>query len=389
MLNFEFENKTKVIFGRGTEQQVGALTSQYGKKVLLHYGGGSVKKYGLYDIVVNQLKELDLHIVELGDVKPNPRLTLVRQGIELCKEEKIDFILAVGGGSVIDSAKAIAVGVFHDGDVWDFYSKKAKPKKTLPVGVVLTLPAAGSETSSSSVITNEEGWFKRGLNDNLIRPVFCIMNPELTFTLPEYQTACGAADMLAHVMERYFSNTKHVDLTDRLCEATMKTILLQSPKLIDNPEDYDARAEIMWAGTLAHNNLLDTGRVGDWASHGIEHELSGIYDIAHGAGLSIIFPAWMKYVYKTNVEKFAQFASRVFNIDYNFENPEETALKGIEALENFFLQLKLPIRLADANIGSDRIAEMANKVTNNGKHTRGNIVKLSTADIEEILKLAL
>lgn len=387
MLNFEFQNKTKVIFGRGTEEQVGSLTSQYGKKVLLHYGEGSIIKSGLYNKVINCLKALDIDIIELGNVQPNPRVSLVRQGIKLCRNENIDFILAVGGGSVIDSAKAIAMGVFYEGDVWDFFSKRVQLSKAIPVGVVLTIPAAGSETSKNTVITNEEGWYKIGFGHQLLRPVFCILNPELTYTLPAYQTACGAADMLAHVMERYFSNTKNVDLTDRLCEATMKTIILQSPRLLVEPDNYDARAEIMWAGTIAHNDLLGTGRETDWASHGIEHELSGIYDIAHGAGLSIIFPAWMKYVYKTNVEKFAQFATRVFNVDYNFDNPDETALKGIEALENYFKTMKLPIRLSEVNIGNDRFNEMANKVTNNGQNTRGSFVRLTTSDIEKVLNI--
>jgi len=389
MLNFEYQNKTRIVFGKNTEEQVGTLTSRYSQKVLLHYGGGSIKKSGLYDKVITSLKQSNIDIVELGGVQPNPRVSLVREGIALCKKENIDFILAVGGGSVIDSAKAIGVGMFYDGDVWDYFAKKARPHKTLPVGVILTIPAAGSETSGSCVITNEDGAYKRGLAHELMRPVFCILNPELTYTLPDYQTACGAADMLAHVMERYFTNTSNVELTDRLCEATMKTIINQALKCIENPEDYNARAEMMWSGTIAHNDLLGTGRETDWASHGIEHELSGIYDIAHGAGLSVIFPAWMKYVYQTNIERFAQFASRVFNIDYNFENPEETALKGIESLESFFQSIKLPIRLNEINIGSEHFTEMANKVTNNDKNTRGFFVRLKTADIERIFQLAL
>jgi hypothetical protein len=278
-----------------------------------------------------------VEFIELGGVQPNPRLSLVKQGIELCRKHNIDFILAVGGGSVIDSAKAIAVGVPYEGDVWDFYSGKAVPEKALPVGVVLTIPAAGSEASKSSVITNEDGWYKRGLNVEIIRPKFAIMNPEITFTLPPYQTACGAADIMAHVMERYFTHQKDVDFTDRLCEATLKTIIKNVPIVLEEPENYQARAEIMWASTIAHNDLLSTGRIGDWASHAIEHELSGIYDVPHGAGLAVVFPAWMKYVYKEDVDRFVQFATRVWDVEMDFSNPERTALEGIYRLTQFGL----------------------------------------------------
>jgi len=288
--NFIFLNPTRIIFGKGTENLVGAETKKHADKVLLHYGGGSIKKIGLYDTVVKSLKEAGVEFTELAGVQPNPRLSLVRQGIEICRKEGIRFILAVGGGSAIDSAKAIAVGVPYDGDVWDFYIGKAKVKEALPVGVVLTIPAAGSEASPSSVITNEDGWYKRGLTTDRIFPRFSILNPELTYTLPNYQTACGAADIMAHIMERYFTNTKDVELTDRLCESTMKTLINNVPKALANPTDYAARAEIMWTATVAHNNLLGTGRDEDWASHDIEHEISGIYDIAHGAGLAIVFP---------------------------------------------------------------------------------------------------
>ena len=266
MNNFTFENKTEVIFGKGTEENVGKEVIRYTNKVLLHFGGGSIKKTGLYSSVTKSLKDNGVEIFELGGVKPNPRVSLVREGIEICRKEDIGFILAVGGGSVIDSAKAIGIGYHYSGDVWDIFEYKYKATEMLPIGVVLTLPAAGSETSSSCVVSNDENELKRPYGHPSMRPEFCILNPELTFTLPDYQTACGISDMLAHVMERYFVPTKNVALTDRLCEATMKTIINEAYNIIKNPEDYNARAEIMWCGTVAHNDILDTGRGGDWAS---------------------------------------------------------------------------------------------------------------------------
>jgi Iron-containing alcohol dehydrogenase. len=313
---------------------------------------------------------------------------LVNEGIKICRENNIDFILAVGGGSVIDTAKAIAVGVLYDGDVWDIFLGKAEIKRALPVGVILTLAATGSEASDSAVITNEDGWYKKGIHSDLIRPQFAIMNPELLYTLPAYQTAAGAADIMAHIMERYFTNVKNVDLTDRLCEATLKTVINNVPKLIEDPTDYDARAEVMWAGTIAHNGLLDTGRIGDWASHRIEHELSAIYDIAHGAGLAIIFPAWMKYVYKHDLDRFVQFAVKVWDVDLTYTDREAIALEGIKRLENFFRSIGLPVTLKDANIPYDKFAEMANKCTSNGTATVGQFVKLGKEDIINIYNIA-
>lgn len=386
MINFTFQCATKMIFGKDTENQVGEETIKYGKKVLLHYGGGNIKRSGLYDRVVNSLKEAGVEFIELSGVKPNPRLSLVREGIRLCRENNVEFILAVGGGSVIDSSKAISVGVPYEGDVWDFYTEKSVGREALPVGVVLTIPAAGSEASIGSVITNEDGWYKRAINYEIIRPRFAISNPELTYTLPKEQTANGAADIMAHIMERYFTNVTNVDLTDRLCEAALKTVIKNAPIAISEPENYDARAEIMWASTVAHNGLLDTGRIGDWASHNIEHELSGIYDVAHGAGLAVIFPAWMRYVYKTNIKRFVQFAVRVWNIDEDFENPERTALEGIAALKNFFKSIGLPVTLGELNIPDDRLEEMAQKATE--VSTVGEFVKLGKEDVLNIYKLA-
>lgn len=386
MRNFTFDNKTTIIFGLDTQKQVGREVKKYGRHVLLHYGGGSIKKTGLYDEVVKSLQDEGISFVELGGVQPNPRLSLVREGIKLAKEHNVDSILAVGGGSVIDSAKAIGIGVKYDGDVWDFYARRATVDASLPVGVVLTIPAAGSESSTGSVITNEDGWYKRSTNSIVMRPKFAIMNPVLTYTLPNYQTVCGVADMFAHVLERYFTNEKAVDFTDALCEATMKTIIKHAKVVVNDPTNYDSRAELMWAGTIAHNGLLGTGRSEDWASHGVEHELSAIYDIAHGAGLAIIFPAWMKYVYKHDLNRFVQFAHNVFNIDVDFQSLEKTALLGIEALKQFFQEIGLNTSLQAVNITKEHFKEMAQKATERAK--LGQFVPLDYEDVLNIFELA-
>lgn len=389
MRNFTFHSPTKIIFGKGTENQVGAETAKYSKRILLHYGGESAKRSGLYDRVIASLKEAGVEFVELGGVQPNPRLSLVNEGIRLVRQNQIDFLLAVGGGSVIDSAKAIAAGALYDGDVWDFYCGKAVIRQALPVATILTIPAAGSEMSPATVITNEDGWLKRGVNSSHLIPQFSILNPELALTLPKFQVACGAADIIAHLMERYFTNVQNVELTDRLIESTMKTVVHNVPLVLAQPDNYDAMAEVMWSGTVAHNNLLDTGRIGDWSSHEIEHEISAIYDIAHGAGLAIVFPAWMKYNYKHDVTRFAQFAARIWNVDMNYWNPEITALEGIARHEAFFKSIGLPTRLSDLNIGADRLEEMADKCTLGGTRTSGQFVKLNRDDVLAILKLAL
>lgn len=389
MENFTFQNPTKIIFGKGTENNVGVETCRYGKKILLHYGGGSIKETGLYERIVSSLKEAGVEFLELPGVKPNPRLSLVNEGIKICRENNIDFILAVGGGSVIDSAKAIAIGVPYSGDVWDFFIKKAVPEEALPVGTVLTIPAAGSEAGKGCVITNESGWYKRAVNSDLIYPKFSILNPELAFTIPKNQVVNGASDIMAHIMERYFTVVLNVELTDRLCEAVLKTVINNVPVVLRQPDNYDAWAEIMWAGTIAHNNLLSTGRTGDWASHDIEHELSGIYDVAHGAGLAVVLPAWMKYVYKHDTRRFSQYAVRVWNVDYSFWAPEKTALEGIARLEEFYKSIGLPTKLRDLNIPADRLDEMADKCTNSGELKIGNFVKLGKSDVLNILELAL
>jgi alcohol dehydrogenase YqhD (iron-dependent ADH family) len=388
MENFEFRNPTKIVFGRGAETKVGAEVAAYSRKVLLHFGGNSARASGLVDRVTASLEAAGVEWIELGGVKANPRLSLVHQGVRLCKEHGLGLVLAVGGGSVIDSAKAIAMGAVIDGEVWDFFLGKGGPQAALPVGTVLTIAAAGSEASTSSVITNEEGWLKRGVNSDLIYPRFSILNPELAFTLPDFQVACGATDVMSHLMERYFTNVPNVAFTDRLLEATMKTIIAVAPKVMQNRRDYDAWAEFMWASTIAHNNLLDTGRIGDWASHQIEHELSGMYDVAHGAGLAVIFPAWMKYVLKHDVNRFVQWAVRVWNVELDVFDPEATAREGIARMEAFFRSLGLTTTLAGLGVTDGRIGEMADKGTDGDTHTVGNFVRLDRADVAAVFRLA-
>ncbi|MGI5898873.1 MAG: iron-containing alcohol dehydrogenase [Christensenellales bacterium] len=391
MLNFEFCSPTKIVFGKGVEAKVGQMLKEYGAtKVLFHYGGGSIKKIGLYDTVVKSLNDAGIGFVELSGVQPNPRVSLVREGIALCRKEGVDFLLAVGGGSVIDSTKGIGVGLKYDGDVWDLYDGTAVAVDTVPVATILTLPAAGSEASNSSVLTNDENGMKRGCNVEINRPKFSLLNPEMCYTLPKHQIANGAADIMAHAMERYFTNTKHVELSDRMTEGLIKTVYNNAPKAIANPRDYEAQAALMWASTLAHNNVLGADKVQDWASHNIEHELSGMFDIAHGAGLAIVFPAWMKYVYKQDIARFCQFANRVLDIEINVFNMEETALKAIEKLESYFASIGLPTRLSHVNIGEDSLRELAKNVKKgNGDGTLGNFVRLDENDCYEILRLCL
>ncbi len=389
MDNFVFQLPTKILFGRGKENDIGAEVAHYSKKALLHFGGSSAEKSGLLGRVRASLKAAGVEWVELGGVKANPILSLVHKGIELCRKEGIGFILAVGGGSAIDSAKGIAAGFYYDGDVWDFYTGAAPaPEKALPVGTVLTIPAAGSESSCGSVVTNEDGALKRAVNADCLYPRVSVLNPELAFTLPANQAANGAADIMAHLMERYFTNVENVEFGDRLIEATLRTVIAAAPRLFANKNDYDAWAEIMWAGSIAHNNLLDRGRIGDWASHDIEHELSGIYDIAHGSGLAIIFPAWMKYNLSHDIARFAQYAVRVWGVEPDFFNVERVATEGIARLENFWKGLGLPVRLADLGLGLDRAAEMAGKCTDGDRHSVGQFVKLKSADFEKIYRLA-
>ncbi len=388
MENFRFKNTVEIIFGKDTDTLTGKETRKYSDKILLHYGGQTIKNIGLYDKIIKSLREEDINFIELAGVKPNPVLSLVKEGIEICRKNSIDFILAVGGGSVIDSAKAISIGALYDGDVWDFFTGKAKPKGALDIGVVLTVPAAGSESSVVTVISNEETQLKKGFHNSLVLPKFAILNPEITYTIDHFQTACGAADTIAHILERYFTPTPKADLTDRLCECAIRSVVDNVAIVMKNPEDYDARSELMWASTIAHNGILGTGRIEDWASHKLAHELSVLYGTTHGAALSVIFPAWMKYVYRHHVKRFFQFAVRVWNVDPCFGTQEEVAVKGIEKFEDFLKNLGLPVRLKELGIAEDAdFAAMAEKELQWG--LLGNFVKLNQDDIINIYKIAL
>lgn len=388
MLNFDYYSPTEYVFGKGTEERCGELAKKYGaKRVLLHYGGGSVVKSGLLDRVKASLQKAGVSFVELGGVQPNPIDTLVYKGIELARKETVDFIIAVGGGSVIDSSKAIALGVPYDGDFWDFYTDKT-PEEALPVATILTIAAAGSEGSNSSVITKQDGLLKRSAGSDILRPKFSILNPELMYTLPAYQTACGVSDMMAHIFERYCSQTQDVDLTDHLCEALLKVIVQKAPVAIETPDDYDARANLMWAGTLAHVDLVGLGRQSDWGSHMIEHELSALYDVAHGAGLAVVFPAWMRYQYKHNVMLFAQLAERVWGCEMDFRHPEKTALEGIDRYEAFLRKLGLPTTFAELGAKEEDIPLMAEKCHMNNGDKMGYFNPLTKSDIEEVYRLA-
>ena len=392
MRDFVYHAPTEVVFGKQSEEKVAGLVKKYGgHKVLVHYGGKSAQKSGLLDKICGLLRDGGVDFVCLGGVVPNPRLSLVHEGIDLCRKEGVDFILAIGGGSVIDSAKAIACGVPYDGEVWDFYLGKASPKCYLPVACVLTIPAAGSEMSESSVITNEDGDVKLGYSNQLSRPKFAIMNPVRTFTLPPYQTAAGVTDMIMHTMERYFSPEDDMDLTDAIAEALMRSMMENVFKVLADPEDYRARAQIMWGGSLAHNDLTGCGLTGDWATHEIEHELSGMFDVTHGAGLAAIWPSWARYVYKENVSRFVRFAVNVLGVPQDFTDPEGTAIKGIEAMERFYHAIGMPINIHELigkEVSEDEIQEMARKCTRGHKTTQGSFKVLGSEDIEAIYRMA-
>ena len=387
---FTFYSPTLFAFGEGAERKTGELVRQFGgHHALLVYGGGSVKRNGAYDAVTDALREAGVTWVELGGVQPNPRSELVYQGIDLCRRAGVDFLLAIGGGSAIDTAKAIAFGVPYEGDFWDIFTGKAKLEKCMPVGVVLTIAAAGSEGSDSCVITQDNGKHKWGCpKSDLIRPRFAVMNPRYTCTLPPFQTACGAADMMSHIMERYFTNTPEVGLTDRLCEGLLKTVISAAPRALANPDDIDARADLMWTSTLAHNNSVGIGREQDWASHQIEHELSAFYDCAHGAGLAVVCPAWMEYVMNHDTARFARFAVNVFGAEMDFANPERTAREGIRRLRVFFHEIGLPATLAELGGREADIPAMVEhrKQKPNG-FPFGNFVKIGPEEMEAVLRL--
>ena len=388
MNDFEFYSPTRFVFGRGAEKQTGALVRKYGgTKALLHFGGGSVKANGVYDKVTASLEAAGVAYVALGGVQPNPRSGLVREGIALCRRENVDFVLAVGGGSVIDSAKAIAFGTLYDGDFADFYFGKdvkapVPVPAALPIGTVLTIAAAGSEGSGNSVITLEPDMLKRGATGDALRPAFSVLNPEFTFTLPAYQTACGATDMFAHVVERYFTPTKDVAVSDELCEGLMRTIVAESRKVMASPHDYEARANLMWAGTLAHNNVCGAGRVQDWASHGIEHELSALYGCAHGAGLAVVMPAWMEYVKNADISRFARFGAKVFGVSEG--DAAAMADEGIRRYRAWLHEIGMPLTFAELGAKEADIPALVAKLGLGG-NTLGAFMKLADDDVVRIL----
>ena len=391
MFDFKYFTPTKVVFGRKTEEKVAELIREFGgKKVLIHYGGGSVVRSGLMQRVTDILDKAGISYIKLGGAVPNPHLGLVYEGIELCKKENVDFLLAVGGGSAIDSAKAIGYGVANSGDVWDFYEGKRKASGCLPLGVILTLSATGSEMSDSSVITKEDGLIKRGYSSDYGRPRFAIMNPELTMSLPDYQTACGCTDIMMHTMERYFTNGGNMKLTDSMAEALLRTVKENARILAKDPQNYDARAEIMWAGSLSHNGLTGCGSDGgDWMTHKLEHELGGLYDVAHGAGLAAIWGSWARYVYKDCLPRFKKFALNVMGVP-NSGTDEEIALKGIESMEDFYREIKMPTNLHELGVNAtdEDLALMAHKCAVGVKGARGSAKLLHENDMLEIFKMS-
>ena len=392
MKDFNFYAPTEVVFGEHSEEQVAQLVKKYGgTKVLVHYGGQSAVRSGLLDKICGLLSEGSIDYVKLGGVVPNPRLSLAKEGIELCRKENIDFILAIGGGSVIDSSKCIAYGVCLDGDVWDVYIGKATPEKMLPVACVLTIPAAGSEMSEASVITNEDGDVKLGYSNNISRPKFAIMNPKRTYTLPPYQTAAGVTDIMMHTMERYFNTECDMTLQDEIAEALMRTMKESVFEVLKNPEDYRSRAQIMWGGSLAHNDVTGNRGIGDWSTHQLEHELSGMFDVTHGAGLAAIWPSWARYVMHENLSRFVRFAVNVMGVPNDFTDPEGTALRGIEAMERFYHAIGMPINIKELigrDITDDEITEMTRKCSRDYKRVCGQFKPLAAADMEAIYNMA-
>ncbi|GLI83600.1 putative NADH-dependent butanol dehydrogenase 1 [Rossellomorea marisflavi] len=389
MNGFTFYNPTKLIFGKGQVEQLKDLVPQYGKKVLLVYGGGSIKKSGLYDQVTAVLKDIDAEVFELAGVEPNPRLTTVRRGVDICKEEGIDFLLAVGGGSVIDCTKAIAAGAKYDGDAWDLVTKKAFASEALPFGTVLTLAATGSEMNAGSVITNWETNEKYGWGSPVTFPQFSILDPENTFTVPKNHTIYGMVDMMSHVFEQYFHNATNTPLQDRMCESVLKVVIETAPKLINDLENYELRETILYSGTIALNGMLQMGYNGDWGSHNIEHAVSAVYDIPHAGGLAILFPNWMKHNLNVNPARFAQLAERVWNVDPEGKTQEEVALEGIEKLREFWSSIGAPSRLADYDIDDSKLDLIADKAMANGEFGNFNNHKLNKEDTLSILRASL
>ena len=391
MFDFKYFTPTKVLFGKNTEEKVADLIKEFGgKKVLIHYGGGSVIRSGLMKRVTDKLDQAGIKYVMLGGAVPNPHLSLVYQGIELCKKEGVDFLLAVGGGSAIDSAKAIGYGLKNPGDVWELYDYKKQAIDSMPLGVILTLAATGSEMSDSSVITKEEGLVKRGYSSDFGRPRFAILNPELTMTLPDYQTACGCTDIMMHTMERYFTNGGNMEITDSMAEALLRTVKENAKILAKDPKNYDARAEVMWAGSLSHNGLTGCGNDGgDWMTHKLEHELGGLYDVAHGAGLAAIWGSWARYVYKNCLPRFKRFALNVMGVEASGSD-EEIALKGIEAMEDFYRSIKMPTNLRELGVTAtdEDLKLMAHKCAVGVNGGKGSARFLKEEDMLEIYRMS-
>ena len=390
--DFNFYSPTQVVFGKSAEEQLAALVRRYGgTRVLVHYGGGSVRRSGLLDKVFGMLGDAGIGYVEMGGVVPNPLLSKVKEGIGLCRKENVDFILAVGGGSVIDSAKAIAYGVPYDGDPWDFWDGKAVPQSSLSVGTILTIPAAGSEMSDSCVVTRDEDLNKRGFNNDLCRCKFAIMNPERTYTLPPYQTAAGATDIMMHTMERYFSKFDGMTLTDSIAESLLRTVKDSIFEVLKNPTDYRHRAQIMWAGSLSHNNLTECGLEKDFATHRLEHELSALFGVTHGAGLAAMWGSWARFVMPKHVSRFVQYAVNVMGVTNDLTDPEGTALRGIEATERFFHAIGMPTSIPELlgrEVTDDEIALMVRKCSRGGTITLGSIEKIGTKEMETIYRVA-
>ncbi len=384
-----FYSPTEFAFGKETELQTGALVKKFhGTKALIVFGGGSVLRSGLLERVKESLDKEGIAHVEMGGVQPNPTDPKVYEGIGLGRREKVDFLLPVGGGSVIDTAKAIAAGIPYDGDFWDFFTGKAVPEKALRIGVVLTIPAAGSEGSGNSVITKTDGLKKLSLRTpEVLRPAFAVMNPELTYTLPAWQTASGITDMMAHIMERYFTNTADTEVTDRLCEGTLKAIIKEALTVIKEPENYGARANIMWAGTIAHNGICGVGCEEDWASHFMEHEVSALYDVTHGAGLAVIFPAWLTYMADHNVRKVAQFANRVWDVPAS-EDKKAMALEGVARMKAFLHEIGMPTTFRELGIENPDISALVCRLHENKGEFVGNYVKLDRQATRQIYETA-
>lgn len=388
MKSFDFYAPTYFIFGRDRENDTGKYVKKFGgSRVMIVYGGQSAKRSGLLDRIYASLKESGLYATELGGVKPNPRSGLVYEGIELARKEKIDFLLAVGGGSVIDTAKAIAMGALYDGDFWDFFSGKV-PDAALPIGTVLTIAASGSEGSPDAIITNEKTLEKTAAEADCLRPKFSIMDPALTESLSPYQTACGVTDIISHAFERYFTNTPDVETTDRLLEGIVLSMLHEGRRVMENPHNFEARSNIMWAGMVCHNDIMGADRQQDWNSHHLEHVLSAVYDCTHGAGLAVIMPAWMDYcVEHSDGMRFAQMATRIFGCQMDYNDPKRTAREGVQAFRTFLKSIGMPLSFeeigADAN-DIDKLVEM----NNIGDGKTGGFVALDRAAIKEIYEIA-